>query len=287
MEDIQLEINGVSKSYGKTQALRDFTAHLGGGIYGLIGPNGAGKTTLINILTRNLQPDSGSITVNGESIYKMGKEYLGMLGFLPQYPIFYPNFRTDEFLKYICVMKNIPRCEHKKRIENALETVNLTDSANKKIGGFSGGMRQRLGIAQAVIGEPKMIILDEPTAGLDPQERIRFRNLISRLAHGRIILLSTHIVTDVESVANEVLFIKKGELVRCDTPAALAAETDKFVWHLHAPAEEAENIMKGRLVSAVSGDVIRIISQEKPLENAVPAKATLEDAYLYYFGEPL
>ena len=202
-----IEFIGVSKQYGKKFALQDFSATLRPGVYGLLGANGAGKTTLINLLVGVLAANSGNILVDGVDIKNLGQEFLSKIGYLPQYPAFYREFTVKEFLRYMCALKGIPDKTGWLSAQVLLQEVNLPDIERKKVGALSGGMRQRLGIVQAVLGDPDILILDEPTAGLDPQERIRFRNLITRFSKNRTVLLATHIVSDVEFIANEVLLM--------------------------------------------------------------------------------
>lgn len=219
-----LEIKHIYKSYGNKKVLNNITLSLDYGIYGLLGVNGAGKTTLINIITGLLEADKGEIWYQGESVKKNKKRFRNHLGFMPQYADYYSNFTAKEFLKYMCVIKGIPPKKHKIIISELLEKVNLTEETNKKIGTFSGGMRQRIGIAQAIINEPKLLILDEPTAGLDPIERIRFRELISNLAVERTIIMATHIVQDIEPIAYKVILLHGGNILACEKPEQLVTK---------------------------------------------------------------
>ncbi len=223
---MEITFERVSKQYKKKYALKNFTATLNEGVYGLLGENGAGKTTLINTFVGILRGDSGTIRVEGQDVRTLGKAFLSQIGYMPQYPIFYRDFTVKDFLLYMCALKDIPTHEAQNRVSELLATVNLTDAQDKKIGALSGGMRQRVGIVQAMLSDPKILILDEPTAGLDPSERIRFRNLISRFAQGRTILLATHIVSDVECIAREILLLKQGTLLMQGTPAALERNID-------------------------------------------------------------
>ena len=216
---MKLELESITKFYGKYPALQNVSATLTEGGYGLLGPNGAGKTTLINILIGILPASGGVIHLDGENTVQMGGRYFDQIGYMPQYPQFYANFTVQEFLDYMCQVKGVANA--KESIDAALVFVNLEENRSKRIGALSGGMRQRLGIAQAILNDPKLLVLDEPTAGLDPGERIRFRNLISRLAKGRIILLATHIVSDVEYIAKEILLLRRGTLVMQGTPREL------------------------------------------------------------------
>lgn len=282
-----LEIKNISKQYPKTLALDNFSADLSCGLYGLLGPNGAGKTTLISIITTLLTPTDGTVIYNGK--IARGRDYMRKIGYLPQYPQFYKNFTAYEFLMYMSSMKGLSAKEAPKRVNELLVQVNLTEHKNKKIGAFSGGMRQRLGIAQAILNNPDILILDEPTAGLDPKERVRFRNIISKLSNDRIIILATHIVPDIECIAKEVILLKNGKLLQKASPLTLQSAMNGKVWSIIAKEDEIENYMDKYVIANAAtyeGDYsLRIISDEKPHEKAVPELPRLEDVYLYYFGE--
>ncbi len=286
---MELEFIGLTKSYKKKMALDHVSAVLDSGVYGLLGANGAGKTTLINIFVGILKGDSGKILVDGEDAAKLGKEFLSKIGYMPQYPVFYKDFTVLDFMLYMCALKGISKREGRERTMELLEIVNLADAVGKKIGALSGGMRQRVGIAQAMLGNPEILILDEPTAGLDPQERIRFRNLISRFSQDRIVLLATHIVSDVEFIANEVMLLKEGKLIRKNTPEALEHEIDGKVWSLRLPGNEELSDYEDCLISNVrrieEGIDVRILSEEVLGRGAVRVKPGLEDVFLYYFGK--
>ncbi len=216
-----LEIRDLSKNYGKKEALKGFNYTFEDGIYGMLGANGAGKSTLMNLITDNLKRTGGSIFFDGREILEMGADFRALVGYMPQQQGFYENFSARMFLFYMAELKGIRRREAKKQIEQLLQTVNLVDSADLKIGGFSGGMRQRVLLAQALLGDPKILILDEPTAGLDPKERINLRSYIRQLSENKIILLATHVVSDVETIADRILILKDGELVADDEPKKL------------------------------------------------------------------
>ncbi len=284
---MRLEIKNVSKQYPATLALDSFSAELTNGLYGLLGPNGAGKTTLISIITTLLQPSAGTVLYDGKPVG--GRDYMKILGYLPQYPRFYPNFTAQEFLMYMAAMKGIAKKAAKPRIAELLEQVNLTEHRDKKIGAFSGGMRQRLGIAQAILNDPEILILDEPTAGLDPKERVRFRNIISRLSSNRIIILATHIVSDLEFAAKEVILLKAGRLLQKASPLALQESVAGKVWRVQAAESELDQYMAQYVIAnaALSGGTytLRTISDEMPHEKAVAEQPRLEDVYLYNFGE--
>ena len=230
-----IEIKNLRKTYGKKVALKSFSYTFEDGIYGMLGANGAGKSTLMNLLTDNVKRDSGEILYDGKEILKMGGSYLEKVGYMPQQQGFYEDFSPQGFyesfsarmfLVYMAELKGLRKKEAKKQIENLLEIVHLSHVADKKIGGFSGGMKQRVLLAQALLGNPKLLILDEPTAGLDPKERVNLRNYIHQLSQNKIILLATHVVSDVESIADRILIMKAGELVADDTPEHLVHAVD-------------------------------------------------------------
>lgn len=286
---MELEFVQLTKSYKKKMALDHVSAVLNSGVYGLLGANGAGKTTLINIFVGILKGDAGRILVDGEDAASLGKEFLSKIGYMPQYPVFYKDFTVMDFMLYMCALKGIPKKEGMGRTKELLKIVNLADAEKKKIGALSGGMRQRVGIAQAMLGNPEILILDEPTAGLDPQERIRFRNLISRFSQNRIVLLATHIVSDVEFIANGVMILKEGKLIRKNTPEELEREIDGKVWSLRLSGNEELSAYEDCLISNVrrveKGIDVRILSEEIPGEGAEKVKPGLEDVFLYYFGK--
>lgn len=283
---MEIVINNVSKRYKDKYALKNFAATLHEGVYGLLGENGAGKTTLINIFVGILRSDSGTIKVDGQDVRALGKEFLSQIGYMPQYPIFYRDFTVKDFLLYMCALKNIPTHKAGERVTELLATVNLMDAQDKKIGALSGGMRQRVGIVQAMLSDPKILILDEPTAGLDPSERIRFRNLISRFARGRMILLATHIVSDVECIAREILLLKQGTLLQQGTPAALEQSVMGKVWAVTAGAEDSALLTDRYCVSNMKQEAenfsLRIVEDRCPIKSAQPVKPNLEDVFLYY-----
>ena len=220
---MELTIQNLTKTYGSKVALRDFSYTFTPGIYGILGANGAGKSTLMNLITDNVKRDSGDIFWNSTDILKLGRSFRREVGYMPQQQGMYPDYSARDFLCYMAAVKELPRKESRRQIEELLEVVNLSDDAHKRLGGFSGGMRQRVLLAQALLGDPKILILDEPTAGLDPKERLRLRQYISDLAQNKIVFLTTHIVSDIESIANDVLLMKQGELVAHGAPEALIA----------------------------------------------------------------
>ena len=220
---MELQIEHLTKKYGEKVALRDFTYTFTPGIYGILGANGAGKSTLMNLITDNVKRNVGQILWNGTDILKLGKDFRAKLGYMPQQQGMFNVFSARAFLRYMARIKEIPKKQADKQIEQLLDVVNLREDAHKKVGGFSGGMRQRVLLAQALLGDPQILILDEPTAGLDPRERLRLRQYISDLAQDRIVFLTTHIVSDIESIAGDVLLMKQGELVRHGAPEELIA----------------------------------------------------------------
>lgn len=281
---MRFEINSLTKSYSRgKKALDNFSLTFETGVYGILGPNGAGKSTLINCITGIIKPDSGSIK------FDESRDYIRELGFLPQNQRFYPNFTARELILYVMALKKFKCGDPKKYADDILKRVNLYDDRNKKNGAHSGGMRQRLGIAQAIIGEPKILIFDEPTAGLDAKERIRFRNVISSFSKDRIVLLATHIVTDIAFIAKNVVLIKDGKMVSCASQNELCGSISGKVWEVLTDYDTAMSLMSNKRVSnIVSEDEhfrVRVLDDEKPLDNAVSANPTLEDVCIYHFGE--
>lgn len=286
---MQLTIRNLTKQYGSKLALNKLNITLNNGIYALLGPNGAGKTTLINMLVGILQPTSGEILCDGKSILSCERDYLSQIGYLPQNPSFYKQFSAEDFLSYMCLLKDIPKKQIAAKVNELLESVNLSDVRKKKLGTFSGGMRQRIGIAQALINDPSLLILDEPTAGLDPKERMRFRNILSKLSRDRIIILATHIVSDVEYLADWVILLREGNLVSMKKPAELLQEIKTDVWGFSVTEEELETYINTFGVSSVTYKEgmyhLHLLSKEKPAEHAENVPPTLNDVYLECFGE--
>lgn len=281
---MEITLTQLTKNYGKIRALEDISLHISGGMFGLLGPNGAGKTTLLRILTTVLTPTSGQVRVGGFDVMKDPGAVRQRLGYLPQDFGFYRGLTAFEMLDYIGAMKNIPQGCRKEQVMAALEMVHLRDEAGRKVGTFSGGMRQRLGIAQALLGAPEVIVADEPTAGLDPQERLRFRNLLAGLAQDRTVLLSTHIVTDVEASCSGVAVLDRGRLVFHGTPADLVAKARGRVWEIEADAEEWRQI-DGRYHVLASRSVqgrihARLLADNRPLDGGYQVGPTLEDGYV-------
>lgn len=286
---MELKISNLTKEFGDFTAVDNLDFTMSNGVYGLLGVNGAGKTTLMRMLCTLLRPTSGVISCNGKNIFDMDKDYRKILGYLPQDFGFYPNFSIQDYLMYIASIKGLRPIVAKRRVKNLIENVGLQKVTHKKMKKLSGGMKRRVGIAQAMLNNPKILILDEPTAGLDPNERIRFRNLISELAEERLVLLSTHIVSDIEYIANEILLMKDGKLVQQGTAVELIDSMKEDVWVCYVQKKTAQMLLKKSKVSNIKTDSrgceLRIISKTKPIENAIKDEPTLEDVFLYYFGE--
>lgn len=286
---MKLELDDLTKVFGDFTAVNHISLTMTNGVYGLLGVNGAGKTTFMRMLCTLLKPTSGTICCNGKDIFKMDSEYRKLLGYLPQEFGFYPEFSVQDYLLYIAALKGIPPAAAKKRVKELIAKVGLSKAAHKKMKKLSGGMKRRAGIAQAMLNNPKILILDEPTAGLDPNERIRFRNLISELSEERLVLLSTHIVSDLEYIANEIWLMKDGELMHKGTADEIISSMPESVWECFAERNMVCDLMKQYKISNMktepNGVTLRIISLEKPFMNAKKTEASLEDVFLYYFGE--
>jgi ABC-type multidrug transport system ATPase subunit len=284
---MQLQIDDLSKQYGgDVWALRDFSLALEPGVLGLLGPNGAGKSTLMTIVATITQPTEGRVLWNGDDIAVAPDQIRSVLGYLPQDFGVYPNLNALEFLNYIAAIKGLNAHGASRRVEELLDLVNLGGEARQRpLGGYSGGMRQRVGIAQALLNDPQVLIVDEPTAGLDPQERVRFRNLLSDLAGERIIILSTHIVGDVEAVATDIALIKNGRLLRHALPETLMQEVADKVWEVVIPSDQLPALKSEAIVSSTArrsdGIHARVVCDHPPDESADLEEPTLEDAYLY------
>ena len=286
---MDLRISNLTKDFDGFKAVNNFSFSMDCGVYGLLGVNGAGKTTLMRMLTTLMKPTSGEILWDGEDVFAMDGKYRMLLGYLPQDFGYYPDFSVYDYLMYIAALKGIRPAVAKQRVKELLKQVGLVKARNKKMKTLSGGMKRRAGIAQAMLNDPKILILDEPTAGLDPSERIRFRNLISELSEDRIVLLSTHIVSDIEYIANDILLMKDGQLVISGTSEEIIDSMPESVWIAHVSKSSIDACLKRFKVSNVKnipgGAELRIISRKQPTENAIQVDATLEDVFLYYFGE--
>ena len=293
--DLQLE--HLSKTYGTVQALKDISYTFKPGIYGILGANGAGKSTMINLITDNVARDKGSaggsILYDGQDILKLGSRFRGIIGYMPQQQGFYEDFSPKAFLRYMAEIKGIKGKNEngqtvKEQIDELLEVVNLTGVAYKKIGGFSGGMKQRVLLAQALLGDPDILILDEPTAGLDPKERIAIRNYIAELSRNKIILFATHVVSDIECIADYVLLLKKGEIIAMGTPVELIEKMHGKVAEITCTLDEVGKLQEkyhiGNIRQRKNGIALRLVGDELPDEAVmVDENIDLEDVYLYYF----
>ena len=285
---MELKTCGLTKQFGSKTAVKDLNITLTNGVYGLLGANGAGKTTLMRLLCNLQAPTSGQVFLGGKNIAGLGERYRALLGYLPQHFGYYPDFSALDFLLYVSAMKGLEEKAARKKSKELLEAVGLSREAKQKIKTFSGGMKQRLGIAQAMLNDPHILILDEPTAGLDPKERVRFRNLISAFSKDRIVILSTHIVSDVEFVAEDIIMMKAGQVLHFGNPQEILSEIDGKVWECTVPTDSAEKYAAAYNTSNLrhTGEnctVLRIIADRPPMKNAARVQPTLEDLYLFYF----
>lgn len=284
---MRLEFDNISKIYGGNVALEHINLTLEYGIYGLLGPNGAGKTTLMRIMTDLLVPSTGRVLLDGQDISVLGAEYRKRIGYLPQDFGFYPNYTAEQFLLYISKLKGLSKFEAKQQTDELLRMVGLEAKSREKMRNLSGGQRQRVGIAQALLSDPDILVLDEPTAGLDPEERIRFRGIISGLSQQKIVLLSTHIVSDLEAVANEIILLKKGRILDKKKPFELLEQIKGKVWTVTVPAEnKLDFTLKYPCSNVMHMDgksVIRLLSDTRPHADAIVATPNMEDMYLHYF----
>lgn len=285
---MELKTIGLTKKFGAKTAVNDMNITLSNGVYGLLGANGAGKTTFMRLLCNIQNPTSGKVLLNGKNIVGLGEKYRNLLGYLPQNFGYYPDFTALDFLLYVAALKGLNERTARKKSKDLLEAVALSAESNHKIKTFSGGMKQRLGIAQAMLNDPRILILDEPTAGLDPKERVRFRNLISAFSKDRIVILSTHIVSDVEFIAEEIVMMKSGQIVHFGKPQEITSEINGQVWECLVPTAYAEKYAATYNTSNLRNTdnnqtILRIIADRPPMENAVRVQPNLEDLYLFYF----
>ena len=286
---MELVVNNVSKQYQqKVWGLRNFSLELGPGIIGLLGPNGAGKSTLMRILATITKPTSGTITWNGANIATSPDELRTVLGYLPQDFGIYPNLSAVEFLEYMAAIKGLDSRTARKRIDELLQITNLFEARKRPLGGYSGGMKQRVGIAQALLNDPQLLIVDEPTVGLDPEERVRFRNLLSELSGQRIVILSTHIVSDAEATTTQIALINLGHLIKHTTPEILLQAISDKVWEWIVPSTELPDLKQRLLISSTTrrndGVLVRVISNASPSRQAQIVSPRLEDAYIYFIA---
>ena len=288
---MDLILDRVRKSFRDAVVVDDVSIRMQSGLYGLLGSNGAGKTTLMRMICTILKPTEGAIYYEGADVFEMNEKYRDILGYLPQEFGFYPELTVKDYLKYISALKGLRQAISKKRIDELLELTGMQKDSSKKMKELSGGMKRRVGIAQSLLNDPKILVLDEPTAGLDPMERIRFRNLIGQLSNDRIVLLSTHIVSDIEAIAKEVFVMKEGRIIDQGTIGELCRKLPCKVWIYREKTEEAESFVSRFVnpIGAIKTDgeytQARILAEERPGENAICVDNTLEDVFLYHFGE--
>jgi len=286
---LKLSIEGVGKKYkGDVWGIRDFTLELQPGILGLLGPNGAGKSTLMRILATITKPTTGTVTWDGIDTAKRPDSLRSVLGYLPQDFGVYPNLNAVEFLEYMAALKGLGARASRRRIDELIQEVNLTEARKRPLGGFSGGMRQRVGIAQALLNDPQLLIVDEPTAGLDPEERVRFRHLLTDLAGERIVILSTHIVSDVEATVTEIALVRKGQLLQHAPPEELLQAVEGKIWEWVIPSADLQEARERLRISSTirrsDGVHVRVVSEESPGAGAQNVTPNLEDAYLYFIA---
>lgn len=286
---MQLTITELGKQYRRDfWGLKNFSLDIKAGILGLLGPNGAGKSTFMRMLATITKPTEGTISWNGTDVVKSPDTLRAILGYLPQDFGVYPNLNAIEFLEYMAAIKGLDSASTKKRIDELLQVVNLVEAAKRPLGGYSGGMKQRVGIAQALLNDPRLLIVDEPTVGLDPEERVRFRNLLSDLSGERIVILSTHIVSDVEATATHIALVNKGQLLRDSSPEDLLKEIDGKVWEWIVKSDDLPTLKQKHIVSGTirrrDGVQVRVVSNDQPEAGARSISPNLEDAYLHFIG---
>lgn len=294
---MKLRVDDIYKNYGNVQALTGVTLEFGAGVYGLLGPNGAGKSTLIQVITGNLQATKGKIFYNGKDIIKEGKSYKKVLGYVPQSQGIYDMFTAKKFLEYMAILKDVDKKKIQIQIEEVLHVVGLTEVMNQKLGEFSGGMKQRILIGQALLGNPEILILDEPTAGLDPKERIKIRNFISKIAENKIVLIATHVVSDIETIAKETILLDKGKIVCQGEPKELCQMLNGMVWECIVQSKQYDILNRNVIISNLqenSGGMlsVRFICErevaEKLMNSGIRIKKVfpnLQEIYLYTFTE--
>jgi len=287
---MELKLNHLSRRFRDKTAVSDFTATLTPGVWGLLGANGAGKTTLMRMIAGILDPSDGQVLYNGTPLSEFGETYRAVLGFLPQDFGFPPEFSVRDYLLYAAALKGLDKQTSRQRVKELLDQVSLTEAARKKIRHLSGGMRRRVGIAQALLNDPEILILDEPTAGLDPGERVRFRNLLSELARDRIVLISTHIVSDVEYIATRHLLMKDGRLLASGTASDLVQLVDSRVWTCRVPSQDVPELESRLQVTGLRNEddgtvTLRYLGSKPEVAGSVPAAPRLEDVYLWLFPE--
>lgn len=285
---MKLKLENISKIYGSTPTLQKIDLTLTSGVYGLLGPNGAGKTTLLRIIANILAPTSGRVSYDGEDISSMGERFRAKLGYLPQEFGYYPSFTAEQYLKYIGRLKGLDKRETQREAFRLLEKFGLLSLARKKMKNLSVGQRRRIGLAQALMGDPEILILDEPTVGLDPEERIKFRRMISSLSRERCVLFSTHIISDLETVADEMILLDQGKIIGCATPDRLLGELAGKVWSVRVSESEAmelmENYKYSKMIRDTDGYTLRVVSDSKPCETAELCAPNMEEMYLYFFS---
>ena len=291
MSKKRLVIENLSMRYSRNAepALRNFSCEFEDGVYGLLGPNGAGKSTLMNLIVGNLKPTEGRVLYEGQEIGTLGQNYREILGYMPQQQQLYENFTIKRFLYYFAALKGLDRVTAKKRITELLELVGLLSNANQRLSSLSGGMKQRVLLAEALLNDPKILILDEPTAGLDPRERMNLRNHIYSIAEGKTILLATHVISDIEQIAKETIFLRKGEIVLSGTPEEAIASVRPYVYELELSRSEFEELNRrfprNRVIGEKDGRVrVKLIAQEKPdIAGLLEASVSLEDVYMVLY----
>ena len=281
-----LEVRDLSKAYGDLYAVDHVSLTLEKGVYGILGANGAGKSTFLNLLTDNLKRTTGEILYDGTEILKMGAAFRKEIGYTPQLQGMYEDFTAGQFMRYIGALKGMRGRSCRKQTGELLELVGLAKHAHRRLGTFSGGMKQRVLLAAAMLDDPEILILDEPTAGLDPEERIRLRNHIAALSKDRIVLLATHVVSDIECIAEKVILMKHGKVIRFASPLELMTELEGKVWEFHGSFEEVQKwkeiYPKGEVIRRSTGYVLRVAAEELPEEFVRVNDLTLEDVYLFY-----